>query len=53
MARSYNIFVMVKQVPDQGSKAGINPDGTIDRARAKRMLNPFDRYALQLSLIHI
>lgn len=50
MARSYNIFVMVKQVPDQGSKAGINPDGTIDRARAKRMLNPFDRYALQAAL---
>src|SRR5580658_4633692 len=46
----YNIFVLVKQVPDQGSKAGINPDGTIDRARAKRMLNPFDRYALQAAL---
>ncbi|MCC6981051.1 MAG: electron transfer flavoprotein subunit beta/FixA family protein [Candidatus Melainabacteria bacterium] len=50
MARSYKIFVMVKQVPDQGSKAGINPDGTIDRAKAKRMLNPFDRYALQAAL---
>ncbi|MDR3616244.1 MAG: electron transfer flavoprotein subunit beta/FixA family protein [Candidatus Obscuribacterales bacterium] len=46
----YNIFVLVKQVPDQGSKAGINPDGTIDRAKAKRMLNPFDRYALQAAL---
>lgn len=41
---------MVKQVPDQSSKAGINPDGTIDRAKAKRMLNPFDRYALQAAL---
>lgn len=50
MAGSYNIFVLVKQVPDQGSKAGLNPDGTIDRARAKRMLNPFDRYALQAAL---
>lgn len=47
---AYNIFVLVKQVPDQGSKAGLNPDGTIDRARAKRMLNPFDRYALQAAL---
>src|ERR1700677_5002055 len=47
---TYNIFVLVKQVPDQGSKAGLNPDGTIDRARAKRMLNPFDRYALQAAL---
>jgi electron transfer flavoprotein beta subunit len=46
----YRIFVLVKQVPDQGSKAGINPDGTIDRAKAKRMLNPFDRYALQAAL---
>src|SRR5271155_2099905 len=50
MSSPYEIFVMVKQVPDQGSKAGINPDGTIDRARAKRMLNPFDRYALQAAL---
>lgn len=50
MATGYRIVVMVKQVPDQGSKAGLNPDGTIDRARAKRMLNPFDRYALQAAL---
>ncbi len=46
----YNIFVLIKQVPDQGSKAGINSDGTIDRAKAKRMLNPFDRFALQAAL---
>ncbi len=45
-----NIFVLIKQVPDQSSKAGINPDGTIDRAKAKRMLNPFDRFALQAAL---
>ncbi len=50
MAAGYKILVMVKQVPDQGSKAGLNPDGTIDRARAKRMLNPFDRFALQGAL---
>lgn len=50
MASPYEIFVLVKQVPDQGSKAGLNPDGTIDRSRAKRMLNPFDRYALQAAL---
>jgi len=50
MAGPYEIFVLVKQVPDQGAKAGINPDGTIDRAKAKRMLNPFDRYALQAAL---
>ncbi len=45
-----NICVLIKQVPDQSAKAGINPDGTIDRAKAKRMLNPFDRYALQAAL---
>ena len=45
-----NCFVLIKQVPDQGSKAGINPDGTIDRTKAKRMLNPFDRFALQAAL---
>lgn len=50
MPGPFDIFVLVKQVPDQGSKAGLNPDGTIDRARAKRMLNPFDRYALQAAL---
>jgi electron transfer flavoprotein beta subunit len=50
MTSAYNIFVLVKQVPDQGSKAGLNPDGTIDRTKAKRMLNPFDRYALQAAL---
>jgi electron transfer flavoprotein beta subunit len=44
------VIVFIKQVPDTGSKAGVNPDGTIDRARAKRMLNPFDRYALQKAI---
>ena len=46
----YNILVLIKQVPDTSAKAGLNPDGTIDRAKAKRMLNPFDRYALQAAL---
>ncbi len=50
MANIENIFVLIKQVPDQSAKAGINPDGTIDRAKAKRMLNPFDRFALQAAL---
>jgi electron transfer flavoprotein beta subunit len=45
-----NIFVLVKQVPDWSVKAGINPDGTIDRAKAKRMMNPFDKFALQAAL---
>ena len=44
------VVVFIKQVPDTSSKAGVNPDGTIDRARAKRMLNTFDRYALQKAI---
>ncbi len=43
-------FVLIKQVPDPNSKTGVNSDGTIDRAKAKRMLNPFDRYALEAAL---
>jgi electron transfer flavoprotein beta subunit len=50
MTNIQRIYVLVKQVPDQSSKAGINPNGTIDRSKAKRMLNPFDRFALQAAL---
>ena len=50
MSQINNIYVLAKQVPDQSAKAGINPDGTIDRAKAKRMMNPFDRFALQAAL---
>jgi electron transfer flavoprotein beta subunit len=50
MTTPQNVLVMIKQVPDQSAKAGINPDGTIDRAKAKRMLNPFDRFAMQGAL---
>ncbi|MFZ3208445.1 MAG: electron transfer flavoprotein subunit beta/FixA family protein [Geobacteraceae bacterium] len=44
------VICFIKQVPDTSSKAGVNPDGTIDRASAKRMLNNFDRYALQKAI---
>jgi electron transfer flavoprotein beta subunit len=50
MSEISDILVLIKQVPDTASKAGLNPDGTIDRAKAKRMLNPFDRFALQAAL---
>ncbi|VAX21776.1 Electron transfer flavoprotein, beta subunit [hydrothermal vent metagenome] len=46
----YKMAVLIKQVPDTSSKAGVNPDGTVDRARAKKMLNPFDKFALQKAL---
>lgn len=50
MPQDFKILVLIKQVPDTSSKAGLNPDGTINRAQAKRMLNPFDRFALQAAL---
>lgn len=48
--KDLNIYVLIKQVPDTKSKAGVNPDGTIDRAKAGKMLNPFDAFALQAAL---
>jgi electron transfer flavoprotein beta subunit len=48
--KDLNIYVLVKQVPDTRSKAGVNPDGTIDRAKAGKMMNPFDTFALQAAL---
>ena len=48
--KDLNIYVLIKQVPDTRSKAGVNADGTIDRAKAGKMLNPFDAYALQAAL---
>lgn len=46
----YRMVTLIKQVPDTSAKAGVNPDGTVDRARAKRMLNPFDKFALQKAI---
>lgn len=48
--KDLNIYILIKQVPDTRSKAGVNPDGTIDRAKAGKMLNPFDAYAMQAAL---
>ena len=50
MSDELKIVVLIKQVPDTSSVAGVNPDGTVDRARAKRMINPFDKFALQKAL---
>jgi len=50
MSGGYRMVVLIKQVPDTSSKAGVNPDGTVDRARAKKMMNPFDKFALQKAL---
>ncbi|MDH4184647.1 MAG: electron transfer flavoprotein subunit beta/FixA family protein, partial [Nitrospinota bacterium] len=50
MRNGYKMAVLIKQVPDTSHAAGVNPDGTVDRARAKRMMNPFDKFALQKAL---
>jgi len=50
MKDGYKMAVLIKQVPDTSSAAGVNPDGTVDRARAKKMMNPFDKYALQKAI---
>jgi electron transfer flavoprotein beta subunit len=50
MSDGFKMAVLIKQVPDTSSAAGVNPDGTVDRARAKRMMNPFDKFALQKAL---
>jgi len=50
MSDGYRMVVLMKQVPDTSSAAGVNPDGTVDRARAKKMMNPFDKYALQKAI---
>lgn len=50
MSDSVRIAVLIKQVPDTSGKTGVNPDGTVDRARAKKMMNPFDKFALQKAL---
>lgn len=48
--KDLNIYVLIKQVPDTRSKAGVNADGTIDRAKAGKMLNPFDAFAMEAAL---
>ncbi len=50
MSDGFKIVVLIKQVPDTSSAAGVNPDGTVDRARAKKMMNPFDKFALQKAI---
>ena len=50
MSDGFKMVVLIKQVPDTSSAAGVNPDGTVDRARAKKMINPFDKFALQKAI---
>lgn len=49
---SYNILVLVKQVPDTANISGevMKPDGTVNRAKLPAIFNPEDKVALELAL---
>ena len=38
-------IVCVKQVPDTTGKVAVNPDGTLNRASMKTIINPDDKNA--------
>lgn len=44
------IIVLVKQVPDPKHSVGLKPDGTIEREKAKSVMNPYDKNALEAAL---
>lgn len=44
------IIVCVKQVPDTTGKVALNPDGTLDRAKMKVIINPDDLNAVEAAL---
>jgi electron transfer flavoprotein beta subunit len=49
---SYNIIVLVKQVPDTANISGqvMKPDGTVNRAKLPAIFNPEDKTALEIAL---
>ncbi len=49
---SYNLIVLVKQVPDTANISGqvMRPDGTVNRAKLPAIFNPEDKVALEMAL---
>jgi electron transfer flavoprotein beta subunit len=49
---SYNVVVLVKQVPDTANISGqvMRPDGTVNRAKLPAIFNPEDKVALEMAL---
>ena len=45
-----NIVVLIKQVPGPKQPVGLKPDGTIEREKAKSVMNPYDKNALESAL---
>ena len=44
------VVVCVKQVPDTKSSVSFKPDGTLDRAAMKAIMNPDDKAGLEAAL---
>lgn len=42
-----NVIVLIKQVPDPKGYVGIKEDGTLDREKARSIINPYDKNALE------
>lgn len=45
-----NSVVLIKPVVDPKASVRFKPDGTIDRAAAKLVVNPYDKYAIEASI---
>ncbi len=45
-----NIVVLVKQVPDPKGYVQVQEDGTLNREKARSIINPYDRNALEAAL---
>ncbi len=47
---SMRVIVLLKQVPDPKAYVKLREDGTLDRERARAVINPYDLYALEAAL---
>jgi len=47
MSDGLKMAALIKQAPYASSATGVNPYGAVDRAHAKKIINPFDKFTLQ------
>lgn len=45
-----NLIVLLKQVPDPKGYVSIKEDGTLDREKARSIINPYDKNALEAAI---
>src|SRR5207253_4514888 len=48
--QALNIVVCMKSVPETTAEKRLLPDGTLDRASAPAIINPWDEYAIEEAL---